>query len=88
MEQQERRYWQICLKDEICTRLLEALKRITRFDVASKAFGTELYEVAAVYTHPLTSATGSLNVVSWDKSEIGNHGAFRLKNLRTIFDVF
>ena len=76
MEHEQRSYRQVGFVDEIRAGLFEAVKRLARLDVASKTFGTELNEMAAVYAHPLATATGRLHVLRRDKSEIGDHEVF------------
>jgi hypothetical protein len=64
------------------------MKGAAGLNVVSKTFGAEFDKVAAVYAHPLTPPAGRLNVLRRDKSEIGNHEVFSLKNLKRCSSFF
>ena len=64
------------------------MKRPTGLDVVAKAFSAKFNKVAAVYAHPLAAPAGRLNILRGDKSEIGNHEVFSLKNLKRCSSFF
>jgi len=87
LKHQQWRYRHIGLVDEVGSRFLEAVKLLTIFDMVSEPFCAELYEMAAVYAHPLAAAAGRLYILRGNKSEVGDHEAFSLKNLENVKNI-